>query len=126
MLYSCIAMCKHSSRSTEIIDNLCNTGHRMQLQIHKPIWLGNHYNIQPPPVAQHCIPGCCYHNSYSNAYTYGQFDLCTLQRVFAHSSAENNVLFPYLSCLYHILQNSLCQYSKGQYILYAIIHTCQG
>ena len=50
--------------------------------------------MQPPHVPQHCkwysghTPGCSYHNSYANACRYGQFDLCTLQRVFAHSNKE--------------------------------------
>ena len=31
-------------------------------------------------------PGCSYCNSYANACTYGQLDLCVLQRVFVHDN----------------------------------------
>ena len=39
-------------------------------------------------------PGCSYHNSSANACRHGQFDLCTLQRVFADSNTEYDTLFP--------------------------------
>jgi hypothetical protein len=64
-----------------------------------------------------------YHNSCASACNFGQLDLCTRQRVFAHGNTEYDTLFP--SLLYTLvhtmsltcsssMESILCKLSENE------------